>query len=346
MQKNARLPYVDMAKGFAMLLVIIGHCAYSGKLLVGWLYSFHMPLFFALSGFTFRPEKYKSLREVVSAKFCQLILPYFFFCGLLWGLSLLILDGMQLEYRHINELIGIVVSKRLSKYFFSLWFLTTLFLAEPALWCLCRLTKDLTHALTVLAVGAFAVGAPLLQRVHGTYWSADLAPIALSFLILGYLLRRCMAHWAEKTASFVSLALAWGVNLLFFWLNYRQVGRSDLYYCKLGNPVYFFLSACGGTVGAIMLCQRIARCAALQYIGKHSLIFYAFESLAISLSERALRSMAGAAALEQAPFPAMIMVLIISCAILALTSQAFAIWKRRSSLQPQPVYAGQISPTI
>jgi fucose 4-O-acetylase-like acetyltransferase len=61
MKNHSRLAYVDIAKGVAMLLVIIGHCSYSEKILVGWLYSFHMPLFFALSGFTFRPEKYKSL---------------------------------------------------------------------------------------------------------------------------------------------------------------------------------------------------------------------------------------------------------------------------------------------
>lgn len=335
MQKNARLPYVDMAKGFAMLLVIIGHCTYSDKILVGWLYSFHMPLFFALSGFTFKPEKYRSLRDVIAAKFKQLVIPYFFFCGLLWALSLLLLDGMRLEYRHINELIGIVVSNRLSKYFFSLWFLTTLFLAEPVLWCLCRLTKDRARALIPLSVGAFAVGAPLLQAVYGTYWSADLVPIALSFLIMGYLLRRCMAYLSERPVSFAALALAWGVNLLFFWLNYRQVGRSDLYYCKLGNPLYFFLSACGGTLGTLLLCQLLSRCAALEYIGRHSLVFYAFESLAIPLSERLLRSAVGAAALRHAPLRTTALVLVISCVMLALTSHAFVICKSsRQSLYP------------
>lgn len=344
MQKHARLPYVDMAKGFAMILVIIGHCAYSDKLLVGWLYSFHMPLFFALSGLTFNPDKYKSLREVIAAKFRQLILPYFFFCGVLWALSLLMLDGMQLEYRHINELIGIVVSKRLTKYFFSLWFLTTLFLAEPLLWCACRLTKDRFGALAALSLGAFSIGTPVLETLHGTYWSADLVPIALSFLLFGYLLKLHMQRAESKQLSLSTLATAWGVNLLFFWLNYRQVGRSDLYYCKLGNPLYFFLSACGGTVGAIALCLRIQRSSALEYIGRHSLIFYAFESLAIPLSERALRSAMGTAALEQAPFPAMIMVLIMSCSMLALTSHVFAARKR--SHQPLPVYAKQAYPTI
>ena len=323
MKNHSRLAYVDIAKGVAMLLVIIGHCSYSEKVLVGWLYSFHMPLFFALSGFTFRPEKYKSLREVVSVKARQLIIPYFFFSVLLWMLSLLLLDGMHLEYRHMNELIGIVLSNRLSDYFFALWFLTTLFLAEPILWLTLRLTRARTLLLLPLSIAAFFSGSVVLNALHGTYWSADLVPIALSFLLLGYMLRHWMDRFQAISKSILPLLAAWSVNLLFFWLNYIQVGRSDLYFCKLGNPLYFFLSACGGTLGAILLCQRIARCAELEYVGRNSMVFYAFESLAIPLSERLLRSAVGSSALQGTSHFATFMVLSLSCGMLAIASTMF-----------------------
>lgn len=338
MQKAARLSYIDMAKGFAMLLVIIGHCTYSDKELVGWLYSFHMPLFFALSGFTFRPEKYNSLGKVIKAKFRQLVIPYFFFSVVLWALCLLLLDGMKLQYRHINELIGIVVSDRLSDYFFSLWFLTTLFLSEPLLWCLTRITKGRALWLAPISVAAFAVGTVAIDFFKGTYWSADLVPIALSFLMFGYLLRKKLDSSSDRQPSALLIAAAWGVNLLFFWLNYRLGGRSDLYFCKLVNPLYFYLSACGGTVGAILLCRRLARCAALEYIGRYSLVFYAFESLAIPLSERFLRAVLGAAALERTPLPATALVLLMSCAMLAMASVVYGAIRRSS--KPQPVYIG------
>ncbi|MBR5302134.1 MAG: acyltransferase family protein [Clostridia bacterium] len=329
MQKKTRLYEVDMAKGFAMLLVLIGHCTYSDRELVGWLYSFHMPLFFALSGFTFHPEKYKSLREVIDAKFRQLIIPYFLFNTILWVLSLLLLDGLHLQYRHLNELIGIVVADRLSDYFFSLWFLTALFLAEPLLWCLTRMTGRRTGLLMPLSVCSFAAGAVILPVFKGTYWSADLVPIALSFLLLGYL----ASIWFQRSPALLrsrkTLALAWGVNLLFFWLNFIQVGRSDLYFCKLGNPVYFYLSACGGTIGALSLCLNLGRLPGIEYIGRNSLVFYAFESLAIPLSERLLRSMWGASSLESAPFVSMLMVLSLSCGMLAFASFGYAAFRRR-----------------
>jgi len=332
MPKQSRLHYIDIAKGLAMLLVIIGHCSYSEKELVGWLYSFHMPLFFALSGFTFRPDKYKNLSNVIAVKGRQLILPYFYFSFLLWGLSFLLLDGLKLEYRHINELIGIVLSNRLSDYFFSLWFLTTLFLAEPVLWCILRITKGHAPALLPLSVAAYCAGAVAIDILKGTYWSMDLVPIALSFLLLGYLLRQWMDR---RTAhSIRPLILAWSVNLLFFWLNYRQVGRSDLYFCKLGNPLYFFLSACGGTVGTILLCQKIARCAELEYIGKNSMVFYAFESLAIPLSERFLRSALGFSALQNTSHFTTLVVLSLSCGLLALANCLFLFLKQTANRQP------------
>jgi len=320
-QAKSRLSYVDIAKGIAMLLVIIGHCSYAGKTLVGWLYSFHMPLFFALSGFTFRPEKYKSLSHVLSAKFRQLIVPYFFFNLILWVLCLLLLDGMKMESRHINEFIGIFLGKRLSRYFFNLWFLTTLFLAEPVLWLALRFARSRTPALALLSAAAFFAGAVVLERLEGTYWSADLVPIALSFLLLGYLLRRWLDHPAAGTRAALPLIAAWSVNLLFFWLNYMEVGRSDLYFCKLGNPLYFFLSACGGITGAILLCRKMARCAALEYIGRNSMIFYAFEALTIPLSERLLSPFIQPA--SQPSLFGLLLVLCMSCGMMALFSEFF-----------------------
>lgn len=46
---SARLEWVDIAKGVAIILMVIGHTGIP-KPLSNWIYSFHMPLFFVLSG--------------------------------------------------------------------------------------------------------------------------------------------------------------------------------------------------------------------------------------------------------------------------------------------------------
>ena len=48
-----RILWIDYAKAFAMFFVVIGHVN-SGNYLTNWIYSFHMPLFFFLSGITLK----------------------------------------------------------------------------------------------------------------------------------------------------------------------------------------------------------------------------------------------------------------------------------------------------
>ena len=56
--QNGRILWIDAARGIAILLVILGHCIGSlddpgNKVIL----SFHMPLFFFISGFCARKEK-------------------------------------------------------------------------------------------------------------------------------------------------------------------------------------------------------------------------------------------------------------------------------------------------
>ena len=47
-----RISWIDMTKGYGVLLVIIGHMYIFN--LSSWIYSFHMPLFLFISGYVFK----------------------------------------------------------------------------------------------------------------------------------------------------------------------------------------------------------------------------------------------------------------------------------------------------
>lgn len=73
-----RIGYLDAAKAVAILLVILGHCPMDelgacGKYLHRFIYSFHMPLFFIISGMFFRAAK---TRALIGEKFRAYCLPY------------------------------------------------------------------------------------------------------------------------------------------------------------------------------------------------------------------------------------------------------------------------------
>ena len=77
--------YVDIIKGWGIILVIWGH---SSLFLFDEIYSFHMPLFFFLSGCFFSVKL--DFIDFIKKKFRQLITPYIFFlvlsCVYYWGL--------------------------------------------------------------------------------------------------------------------------------------------------------------------------------------------------------------------------------------------------------------------
>lgn len=63
----------DVLKGLAILLVIIGHCEIGA--LHSFIYSFHVPLFFFVSGYFL---KQRPVRDEVRLNFKRLIIPYAF----------------------------------------------------------------------------------------------------------------------------------------------------------------------------------------------------------------------------------------------------------------------------
>ena len=60
-----RLDYIDAAKAIAIILVIIGHSNWLSAIprVGGMIYSFHMPLFFIISGFFWKYTESASLHK-------------------------------------------------------------------------------------------------------------------------------------------------------------------------------------------------------------------------------------------------------------------------------------------
>lgn len=77
---------VDIAKGVGILFVVYGHTFCPFK---DYIYLFHMPLFFLLSGFLYKDNN--SIRESLISKFKTLIIPYGYFLLLVNSIFILFL---------------------------------------------------------------------------------------------------------------------------------------------------------------------------------------------------------------------------------------------------------------
>ena len=87
-----RLDWIDIAKGIAIILVIVGHTVPNPSPLRHAVFSFHMPVFFILAGYTFRPKPW---RELLSGSVSRLLVPYVIL-ALAWQVPSFLMSGAPL----------------------------------------------------------------------------------------------------------------------------------------------------------------------------------------------------------------------------------------------------------
>lgn len=95
-----RLDYIDVMRGIAAVLVVLGHCA--PPIIDTYIFTFHMPLFFFVSGVLFAlKDKQQPFLIFVKRKFLRLIVPYLCFEGINLILSLIVstfYDGVTVTF--------------------------------------------------------------------------------------------------------------------------------------------------------------------------------------------------------------------------------------------------------
>ena len=85
-----RLPWVDVARGLGIVLVVLGHSPALRGAPKTLIYAFHMPLFFFLSGFLATPASLAvPFASYVASQARRLLVPYFAFSALSYPVWLL-----------------------------------------------------------------------------------------------------------------------------------------------------------------------------------------------------------------------------------------------------------------
>ena len=122
-----RISYIDMAKGIGIILVVYGHLGFASESVLTWITSFHMPLFFILSGMLLSHTNSVtySMKDFISKKAKALLTPYFTFS------FLSILFSAILDFSTFTAYLPDALMQTFSFYGISvLWFLPALFFGE------------------------------------------------------------------------------------------------------------------------------------------------------------------------------------------------------------------------
>ena len=139
-QNKQRIEWIDTIKGVGIILVLIGHCNIPN--INQYIYLFHMPLFYIISGYCWNVDKNRNLpfKDFFNKKFNSYIIPYLKnagICFLIFGLGTNIIRlGLGSDYcRQLGKyLFGILLYSRGTTEWLPncspIWFLTALFFAE------------------------------------------------------------------------------------------------------------------------------------------------------------------------------------------------------------------------
>lgn len=292
----ARSPFLDISRGIGICLVVLGHnwmTIYGSDELFRVIFSFHVPLFFFLSGILFDPDQ--EFRRLVFAKLQSVLKPYV--CILFfWGIIEVTFKGARFwEY-----FLGVVIANGHSIRLAPLWFLPHLFLVFVFSWCICRalhlertaLISRLLFVSYLLILGVcwidmFWGNGVRLYRDASSPWktlmlqeglplSADLLLITSAFFLSGHYL-------SEKVFEFVP---TWKnivfPGLMFIFLHTSYDATLDLNVRRYDDMLISTLQAALG-IYLVICCAKMTSVLSfggrsLAYIGSGSLFVLLFHT--------------------------------------------------------------------
>lgn len=268
---NKRLPWLDIAKGIAMVAVVFSHEFASVKPLVLLCNSFMLPLFFMCSGFCLSPGKY-GIVEYFKRKARTLLLPYFIL-GLIVSLLHIGINGIDGVLKNIaNDLFS----------WQTLWFLPVLFIADLFLYILLSVSKNKFAMNTIIGLIAVFTGMFFCWQNIKIMMDLAVVPIAVFYLSVGYGMKRMFSADTIRNHGIL------GMCLLVIGLVIMIMTKSNLV-LKINDILPFWKVAFSTmeTMGIMLILSTVViptlhlqelHCIMhlLEYIGKNTMVIFAF----------------------------------------------------------------------
>ena len=148
-----RLSWVDTAKGLGIILVVFAHI-YMGEAGYKFINSFHMPLFFFLSGFLFNSARFSTGSQLIKTRARTLLLPCLSFSLITYAYWLVIERSISgSDFSPALAFVNIFLAQGGDAYLPHnppLWFLPCLFLTTVAFYYLAKPITNNFHLLLAL----------------------------------------------------------------------------------------------------------------------------------------------------------------------------------------------------
>lgn len=268
--EKARVNYVDVAKIVGMFFIVLGHTLRGGKVTT-WLYSFHVPLFFFLTGITFHYTEYK-LKYFIIKKVKTLLIPFY-----VWSLISICIYGI------VKNILPFDISSQLGaaspvleillgycSLNSPLWFLPCLFVSELLMWIVLNLKQKLGAGVIIVSILISVLMCFLWPLINEkmVFWNIYNAIILSPFSLMGLWVGKKFKSipFTTKGSIFSCFLLVVG-GVVGTFVNH-QIGYLGCYY---GNPLLFYFSACLSIIGITYICKGFKKAPLITYFGRNTI---------------------------------------------------------------------------
>ena len=254
----------DLAKCILIIMVFLAHVPYGEHIWKTWVFSFHMPAFFLISGILMHGSATleNSFGSFLKKKAFRLLLPVPFFELLAYAEVLLHWHG----HIRLAEFLGKYLQVDLWNH--ADWFLLSLFAAECLFYAVNRKRKLILPS----AAGAFAAA------LFVSFTPLSRCLMSYCFVACGYLLKDVLS---EDSRVFIP-----GSAVLFIGANLLNPVRLDMHNAVYGNPVYMFVAALSGSCLLFAACRRMQNIPLVDRIGQYSLIIMGTHMPVLEIAHR------------------------------------------------------------
>lgn len=282
-----RIKWVDGFRAWMIFLIVLGHAlgmkASADGVLARYLYSFHVPAFFFISGYLFNRGT-GGFFCFLKRKVISLVLPYFFYSIMsifvFTVLGSVVSAGLNVSIKTtelLPNILGMLYGNGATGYMkwnLPLWFLPCAFVSQIFFYWIALFTEKSGNGLVPMGIALFVCcGVAFLNyylmKWHVLFFGIETALYMLPFIMLGYAWRNAQIGHRQslKTACVLAVALL----LVGIGVGVFAQPRIDYPTSRYASLPLFYISAVATVLGCAMLFKRFSF-EKLGYMGRNTLV--------------------------------------------------------------------------
>lgn len=277
-----RISWVDNLREIWIILIVLWHCFFpDNSLFIKFLFTFHVWLFFFLSGFLFNSEKHNDLILFIKNKFYRLIVPFFIF-------NLIMFSFYKIKELMWWEVFFVDIDSFFKWIFYwsylpnhsefiltniPTWFLASLFVVSIYYFLLNKFVKNRFYRVIILFLISLLVYFESKYVVFRFPFSMEISLMAMLFYGLGHSFRKEILVFIEKIDYKYLFLIPFLVLFNIYFLS--STNFSTNFYWD--NYLFFLLNWFFWIFFVIFISKLIKQNFILDFLWKNSILILGFE---------------------------------------------------------------------